>query len=237
MTATGIRVEQRSETLETAGSRAAAGLSRWGGVAGFVFVASVVVQNILRGAAPANDAPASKIIADYVDHRSVHLALAALFAVGVVALPTFAGTLWTRLRDGASARFVRIGVLGVAGIFTLFAITVALDVALTAYVHMGDPSPDVVKGLWVLHNATFTMLFASLAIATFGLSHAAVAGKLIGPRWKTVGVVAPLALLVPVLAAPATVEGSPVLALGALGFAGWLAFVCRSSYALMREAS
>jgi hypothetical protein len=235
MTATTIRVEER--TASGMGTTTASRY-RWGGVAGFAFVASVVAQNILRGAsAPANDAPASKIIADYADHRSVHLALAALFAVGVVALPTFVATLWTRLRDGASARFVRIGVLGAVGILTLFAMTVAFDVALTSYVHLGNPAPDVVRGLWVLHNAVFTMLLASLAIATFGFSHAAVAGRLIGKRWKTVGVVAPLALLVPVLAAPATVEGSPVLMLGVLGFAGWLAFLCRASYALMREAA
>ena len=136
-----------------------------------------------------------------------------------------------------AATFVRIGVLGATGVLTLFASTLALDVALTSYVHLGNPSPDVVKGLWVLHNAVFTILLAALAIAVFGLSQAAVAGRLIGTRWKTVGVVAPLALLVPVLAASATTEGSPVLAFGLLGFAGWLAFIARASYALMREAS
>ena len=107
--------------------------------------------------------------------------------------------MWSRLKDGASATFVRIGVLGATGILTLFAFTLALDVALTSYVHLGNPSPDVVKGLWVLHNAVFTILLAALAIALFGLSQAAVAGRLIGTRWKAVGIVAPLALLVPVL--------------------------------------
>lgn len=241
MTATGIRIEERpagtGNGAAAAPARSAALRYRWGGVAGFAFVASVVVQNILRGAAPANDAAPGKIIADYTDHRSVHLVLAALFAVGATALPMFVASLWARLRDGRGSTFVRMGVLGTAGILTLFASTLALDVALTAYVHMGDAAPDVVQGLWVLHNAVFTMLLASLSVATFGLCQAAVAGGLIGRRWKLLGVVAPLALITPVAFAPVVAEGSPVVALGVLGFAGWVAFLIRASYALVREAS
>ena len=145
--------------------------------------------------------------------------------------------MWARLHEGASATFVRIGVLGAAGVLTLFAFTLALDVALTSYVHLGDPSPDVVRGLWVMHNAVFTILLAMLAIAVFGLTQAAVAGRLIGRRWKAVGVAAPLALLVPVAAAPATTEGSPALAFGLVGFACWLAFIGRASYTLVNEES
>ena len=238
MTATGIQIEPRSTATGTERTRTGARHPyRWGGIAGFAFAGSVIAQNILRGSAPANDAPAAKIIADYTDHRSVHLLLAALFAVGACALPAFVATMWSRLKDGASATFVRIGVLGATGILTLFGLTLALDVALTSYVHLGNPAPDVVKGLWVVHNAVFTILLAALAIALFGLAQAAVAGRLIGTRWKVVGIVAPLALLVPVLAASATTEGSPVLAFGLLGFACWLAFIGRASYALMRETA
>ena len=67
--------------------------------------------------------------------------------------------------------------LGAALVFALFSITVAIDLAITSYVHLGNPSPEVVRGLWVLHNGVFTLLLAGLAIALFGFALAAVAGR------------------------------------------------------------
>jgi hypothetical protein len=225
--------ERSAESATTGAAR-----YRWGGAAGFVFVGLVVAQNILRGAsAPTNDAAASKIVHDYADHRALHWLLASMFAVGACALAVFVAALWDRLRANASAVYVRIGVLGAALVFALFSVTVAIDIAITSYVHLGNPSPDVVRGLWVLHNGVFTLLLAGLAIALFGFALAAVTGGLIGGVWKVVGVVGALALLTAPLSAPAITEGSPAMAVGLVGFLGWLALVGRTSYALWHEST
>jgi hypothetical protein len=232
----------KSETVATTRSSASgsggAARYRWGGAAGFVFVGLVAAQNVLRGAsAPANDATAAKIVQDYADHRALHWVLAAMFAVGACALAAYVAALWDRLRADASVRYVRIGVLGAVLVFALFSVTVAIDLALTSYVHLGNASPDVVRGLWVLHNSVFTLLLAGIAIALFGFALAAVTGGLVGGAWKIVGVVGALLLLTTPLAAPAITEGSAAMAVGLLGFLGWLAFVGRTSYALWNESA
>jgi hypothetical protein len=227
-------------TPTEAGIRPAAALTsraqyRWGGVAGLVFVAVVVAQNVIRGSGPANDAAASAIVRDYADHRTLHAVLAAMFVVGACALAGFVAALWNRLRTDEAGVYTGIGVLGAALVFALFSLTVAIDAALSAYVHLGAASPDVVRGLWVAHNAVFTILLVALAIALFGLASAAATAGLVSGSWKIVGAAGACLLLTAPLAAPATIEGSHIIGVAFVGFIAWLGFVCRASYALLHE--
>ena len=52
----------------------------------------MIVQNALRASFPGNDASAERVLAYYADHRSVTIALAALFPIGAVGLAAFIGT-------------------------------------------------------------------------------------------------------------------------------------------------
>ena len=225
-------------TVVTPPRRAITGANRLGAIGGFVFVASVVAQNLARGAVNvANDASASQVVRDYADHRSAHWALAVMFVAGACGLMTFVATLWNRLRDGASAIPMRIGILGATGIMALFATSVGIDVALTSYVHLDRPSPDVTRGLWMLHNGVFTILLLMIAIALVGFTFASTAGRLIGIRWRTVGAVGAALLVLSPLAAPAVTEGSPLFAASGVGFLLWIVALTRISVALWREES
>ena len=100
-----------------------------GGLGGIAFVAIVVVQNVMRFAiAPANDASAATIIDHFHDNRMLYSALGGSFAVGGVALALFVAAAWSRL-VGTQRTWVQVGVLGAAGIMTLFAAMVACEFA------------------------------------------------------------------------------------------------------------
>ena len=201
-----------------------------------MFVATLVAQNVTRGISNlSNRASGAAVIRDYAQHRSAHWVLAVMFVVGAFGLVTFVATLWNRLRDGQSALPIRVGVLGVVGIIALFATTVGIDVALTSYVHLGHATPDVARGLWMLHNGVFSILELMIAIALIGLTFASVAGRMIGTPWRTVGAVGAALLLLSPLAAPAVTEGSPLFAVSAIGFVLWLAALTRISVALWND--
>jgi hypothetical protein len=230
MTTTAATPTERTRPMSRTG--------RVGTVAGLTFAGTLVAQNVLRGSINvANDASGATIMRDYADHRTVHWLLAALFVLGAFAIATFVSVLWTRTRTGAGAIAMRVGVFGTAAIMALFSMTVALDVGLTSYVHLDTPSPDVARGLWVLHNATFTVLTLAIAIALIGLAGAAVAGHLIGSAWRTAAGCGAALLAVSSLAAPAVTEGSPLFVLSAIGFVVWLAFIVRVSIALSKPES
>src|SRR6476659_8024980 len=64
--------------------------ARLAGAGALLFAGSVVFQNILRGgSAPANDAPASEVLAHYASHRGVTFVLVASFVAGALGLITF----------------------------------------------------------------------------------------------------------------------------------------------------
>src|SRR5690242_4572669 len=71
-----------------------------GGLGGLVFVAVVLIQNVVRLAiAPANNAGAATIINHFHDDRLLYGALGASFAISGVGLALFVGAVWDRLID------------------------------------------------------------------------------------------------------------------------------------------
>lgn len=215
------------------GSLAPAGLV--GGTGGLAFVISVIVQNGLRAGFPANDANAARVAAYYGGHRGVSLALAVLFPIGALGLAAFLGAMLARLGRGHHQAAAYGGAFGAAGIVAAYTMLVATDLAIAGYVHRGSPAPDVVDGLWVLHNAIFGVLLVSIGIALAGLSAAASVSGLIAEWWKALGLVGAALLLAAAATTPAIIDAGPTLFIGLAGFLVWIAFVIVSSVRLLRR--
>jgi hypothetical protein len=208
-----------------------------GGLGGLVFGTSVIAQNLIRASGmPPNDASADKVIDFYADGRGATVALAILFPIGAAGLIAFVSSLVART-SGASRVPAVAGALGAAAIFAGYAMTLATDVGLAGYVHRGTPDPEIVSALWILHNAVFGVLMMGIAIALVGLSVAAVDAGILGRVWKRIGVAGALALAVGAASTPAAIDGSPLLVVGVLGFLTWVAFVVRTSTALLKRSA
>jgi len=205
-----------------------------GGIGGLCFVASVVVQNALRANFPANDASAERVMSYYADHRSVTLALAALFPIGIVGLATFVGTFIARVARGAGRVAAITGLIGAAGIIGNYTMLLATDTAIAGYIHRGAANLAVVDGLWVFHNAVFGVLMASIGVALAGFTVAGTASGLLARRWKPAGLIGAALLLAAAATTPAIIDGSTTMFVGVLGFAVWVAFVASTSVKLLR---
>ena len=201
-----------------------------------MFVASVVAQNLIRAAAmPANDARVDRIIDFYAGHRGSTFALAAFFAVGAAGIAAFAGALVARLTDSSVRGAALAGAIGVAGIFALYSTMLATDLALSGYVHRGAPSHGVVSAMWTLHNAVFGVLLVAIGVALAGLSAAAASAGVVAGFWKSVGLLGAVLLGIAGAATPAIIDGSPLMAVGLIGFLAWLAFVATTAISMLRN--
>jgi hypothetical protein len=206
-----------------------------GGIGGLVFAGGVLVQNALRAKFPANDVGAAEVMKYYTDHRTVTLALSVLMPIGLVGLTTFLGVLIARVVRGAGRPAAIAGAFGGAGIIATFTMLTAFDVAIAGYIHRGVADVAVVDGMWVVHNAVFGFLLASIAIALMGLTRASVASGLLTERWKKAGLIGGGLLLVGAATTPAIIDGSPTMFIGVAGFVVWVAFIIRTSVALLRQ--
>ena len=210
-------------------------LGKLGGVGGLVFAGSVLVQNGLRATFPANDVNAAEVMKYYTDHRGVTLALAVLMPLGLVGLTTFLGAVLSRVALGAGRAPAVAGAFGAAGIIATFTMLAAFDVAIAGYVHRGAADVAVVDGMWVTHNAVFGLLLASIGVALAGLTRAATATGLLSTRWRGAVLVGGGLLVVGAMTTPAIIDGSPTMFIGVAGFVVWVAFVIRTSVALLRQ--
>jgi hypothetical protein len=206
-----------------------------GGIGGLVFAGGVLVQNAMRAKFPANDVGAAQVMKYYTDHRAVTLALAVMMPIGVVGLTTFLGAVIARVARGAGRAAAITGAFGAAGIIATFTMLTAFDVAIAGYIHRGAADVAVVDGMWVVHNAVFGFLLASIGIALAGLSRASVASGLLPKRWNKAGLVGGGLLLAGAATTPAIIDGSPTMFIGVAGFVVWVAFVIRTSVALLRQ--
>ena len=206
-----------------------------GGIGGLVFAGSVLVQNALRSKFPTNDAGPREVIKYYADHRAVSVALAVLMPIGLVGLTTFLGAVLTRVVRGAGRAAAITGAYGAAGIIATFTMLTAFDLGIAGYVHRGTADTGVVDGLWVVHNAVFGLLLASIGVALAGLARASTTSGFLSMRWSKVGLLGGALLVAGATTTPAIIDGSATMFIGVAGFVLWLAFVIRSSVALMRE--
>ena len=206
-----------------------------GGLGGLVFAGGVLVQNAMRSKVPANDVGAAEVMKYYADHRAVTLALAVLMPIGLVGLTTFLGAVIARVVRGAGRAAAVTGAFGAAGIIATFTMLTAFDVAIAGYIHRGTADVAVVDGMWVVHNAVFGFLLASIGIALAGLSRASVASGLLSTRWNKPGLVGGGLLVAGAATTPAIIDASPTMFIGVAGFVVWVAFVIRTSVAMLRQ--
>ena len=206
-----------------------------GGIGGLVFVGSVLAQNSIRSGFPTNDASAAEVMSYYADHRGATVALAALMPVGLVGLAAFLGTVIARVVRGAGRAAAIAGGFGAAAIIATFTMLTATDVAIAGYIHRGAADLAVVDGLWVVHIAIFGFLMAAIAVALVGLTQACRLDGLLSKRWGAAGLVGGSLLLASAATTPAIIDGSPTFFVGVAGFVVWIAFVVRTSVALLRD--
>ncbi len=212
--------------------------TRLAGFGALSFVAVVVLQNLVRGSsAPGNGASASEVLDHFADTRGVTFLLVCTFVVSGICLATFLGGTMRRLAASTRPGWAGTGYLGGAGVLILFGVLLASEQALSVLAHGDHPDLAAVSALWALHNSVFTVLLLFIGIALFGLSRAGVAAG-ITPR--VFGWLAPAGsamLAISCAAGPGIAAGElgGMFGLGLAGFVIWLAFVIRTSVALLRQ--
>src|SRR2546423_1585212 len=176
--------------------------------AGAFFVISVIVQNVLRSSEPHGDASPDKVVAYFATHRAAALISLGLFPLGMVALFFFvSGVTSNRDADATAAWWSRVGLLGTVVIAALFALVNTSDIVLAAKSRDLTAAPDVVRAVWAIHGAAFSLNMAAIGAALLGLSRAALAAGVL-PRWLDVpSVVGSACLPVSGCFAAATVNG------------------------------
>lgn len=209
-----------------------AGLARLGGAAGLWFAATVVVQNVVRGAAAPPSQPSADDLVAYAEASgTVTAILMGLFAVNVVALGLFLGAVversW-RIRPGLAAA----GAFGVAGVLAMFGLTTVLNSVVVA--RAGDLDASSLVTLWSLHDAAFAVNFAALALALVALGLAGVAAGITPPVFRWLAPLGGSLLLVAGIGSHAVAQGSPLLFVGLVGFLVWLAFLLTTGLRLVR---
>ncbi len=170
-------------TTRTMGGTAPWLTTRVAGLCGLLFVAIVVVQNVLRGAvAPAADAEVSEIIEFATDDRAVIQVLVAMFAVAIVIMTVFVAGLYRHVADGLERIAARVGLIGWVGVAAMFGTVVVSEMSLAvAGEHLAD-SPGLARAFWTLNNTAFALNMAMLATALLGFSLAgAAAGSAMVP--------------------------------------------------------
>lgn len=209
------------------------GLRRIGGAAGLLFAASVIVQNLLRGAvAPPMEPSGADLRAYASDAAGITAVLTAMFAVNVVALGLFVGAVVQEVWAFRPMLAVA-GLFGASGVFAMFALTTVLNAVVVA--RGADLEGGALEALWAVHDGAFAMNFPVLALALAALGAAGVAAG-ITPR--VFGWMAPAGgalLVIGGAGAYAILGGSPLLFVGLAGFLVWLAFLVATGLVLLRR--
>jgi hypothetical protein len=206
--------------------RPTAVLGRLAGLGGLVFVALLVVQNVVRAAEPGFAASPAEVSDYFAGHRLAVVVPLALFPLGMVALLAFGAGLCVRAREHPTGRwFAAFGGLAVVVLAGLFALVNIVEIVIAVDTADLAGSPHVLSALWAMHAAAFGLNLTAIAIALVGLSQAARAVGLVPRAVAAVAWPGAACLFVASLATVAIAEGSAVLYLGFVGFVVWGVFV------------
>jgi hypothetical protein len=210
------------------------------GLGGLIFLALLVVQNVLKLATnPADSASAGQILHfAHVQAWTVHL-LVVTNVIGFPALLAFAAGLSRRCAELAPASEVwgSVGRMSAVVVAVLFGLVNILQVLLVAQRADLANDPALVRAVWTLHNTVFTMNLLAVGGALLGLGRAATLARLV-PTWMgPVSVIGSILLAAAATPVVAEVHGSRLLALGLVGFVCWLALLATASIRLVRDRS
>src|SRR3954449_10466627 len=106
--------------------------ARLAGAGAITFAATVVVQNVIRGASvPGNGTTTADILTHYTEHRPVTFLLVATYVLSGAGLAVFLGGVMRRLISSDRRGWAVTGLVGSTCIMSLFAIVVAGEQALS----------------------------------------------------------------------------------------------------------
>lgn len=217
-------------------SRSTGPACRVAGAGGLVFLVLVAFQNVLRAAeGPATNASPHQVLAFFAGHAwTVHV-LAVTYIVGFVPLFAFASGIAEHSRNHPRARvWARVGTASVGVIAVLFGLVNVVQVVLVAANRQLRGEPALVQVLWSTHNAVFTFNFVAVAGALAGLGVAAATAGLVPARMRPAAVAGAVLLAAAALPTVAEVHGSPILAVGLLGFLVWLVLLGLAGTRMLR---
>ncbi len=211
------------------------GLERIGGVLGFVFAASVLLQNaVLLMGNPLPDAQLGDI-KEFYSGGSARISIAvALVAVNVVCLVFFGSAVVRRLeahRDGAIAG--RAALAGIVLLGGAFLVTTFLQAVLAARVDQLAEAGQL-QMVWDLHSAAFAMSGSGLGVTLMALSVGALATDTVVPRWVGfLGVAGAICATAGGALVVSTIDGGSGIWLQLVGFATWLVWLVAASVRLL----
>jgi hypothetical protein len=208
---------------------------RIGGFAGLLFLGTVLPVNLILGSAGMPQAGADRAdVLEFFGNSSGAVDLgSALAPIAWITLVLFAAGVHAAIRPHEHASGDSWSLAGLGGVVMQCAIfpgVVATQVALNT----GTLSDDAAWALWLLHNALFTLNVMALAIVLVSFTIGGWRAGLV-TRWhRVVGLVAAAALAATAILTPLSVDGSPVMLLGLLGFLLWLVWIGAMSRQLLR---
>jgi hypothetical protein len=226
---------ERTEATTTTTAACGDITARAAGIGAITFAGVVVLQNVLRGGFPANDATTEEVLTHYADHRGLTAVLAGTFVVSGIAIAMFLGGAVRRFLAGGRQAWAITGLVGAISVLALFSVVVGAEQALSVVAQHDAPNLGAIEALWAFHNSVFTVLYLSLAITLLGLSKAGVAAGTTPRVFDRLGPVGAGLLVVAALAGPfiAAGEAMPLFGIGGIGFLIWLAFLVTTGRRLL----
>ena len=210
---------------------------RAGGIAGLVFVGTVLTVNIIQGVShqPMAGATRTEVLEHFADAGPATDLGTALAPLAWLSLVLFAGGVVAALRrheQDSGDSWSLVGLVGAVMQNAIFAGVVASQAALAT----GSLSDDATWALWQLHNGLFTLNAMSLAIVLLAVSVGAGRAGLITAWQRKLGLTAAALMGVAAAATPLAMDGHPLGLAGFAGFLLWLVWVGCVSSRLLRTA-
>ncbi|MEV0753451.1 hypothetical protein [Streptosporangium sp. NPDC050280] len=204
---------------------AALGFSRITGIAALGFAGAIVLANAIMVPAglPLTSAEIGEVNAFFGARGDAVAVASALTPAAWLLATLFGAGAVSALRRSERDRGEAWSLLGFAGLAlqnATFAAVIAIRLALTSTAAPGNATTG---GLWVLHDALFTLNGTFLALALIGLSVAGLRAGLIRPWHGTLGLTAAALLFGSATLTPLIIDHAGPL--GLLGLAGWLMWV------------
>jgi hypothetical protein len=219
------------------------------GGAGIALAASVIVQNAMfvggvaqllglgdGTSAPTYGDPLGEVLAYHAANRGAVAVAAGLEAVNLPLLLLFVTALHglVQRRGGIGADWSRLAVAAGATLSALFALTIATHIAVVlAADGLAEPTPAF-ELMWQLHAAAFALSLPALGATFIGAALATHASGLTRPWQRLIGVAGGSLPILAGLGNLAIADGSPLLFVGVLGLAMWLAWLIVTGLRLIR---